>query len=917
MIEERWRRVSALFHEALTRDPSDRGAFLDDACAGDRLLRAEVENLLAADNQARQWSARPLVAADGGAVLAPGATIGGHRVEMRIGAGGMGEVYRAYDPQLNRPVAIKVLPAASFLDTSARQRLLREARAAASLNHPNVCTIYEVGDVDDQAFIVMELVEGRGLDTLIPAVGLSPDVVLGLARQLADALAHAHERGIVHRDLKPANIKITTDGILKVLDFGLAKRSAEGTGDASTSLTQPGTILGTAAYMSPEQAEGREVDKRTDIWSYGVVLYELLTGRPPFKGDSFAALAAAVLRTEPDWTRVPIAMRGLLRACLEKDPKRRLRDIGDAWRLIEDVGEARPRPMPWWPAAAAVLLVLAAAVWALMPAPPASAPVQRWSITLMEPGGGERGVALSPDGTQLAYTGRVLPVRPIWVRPLSDQEGRPLAGTEGGRRPFFSPDGKWLAYFSSFGRSSLMKVPLSGGAPSRLCEVANFLGGSWGEDDQIVFTAPDGLMRVSASGGACEPLTSDGDDRRPMHRFPQILPGGKTVLFVIASTESAEESRIALLDLATRQHRVLDQRGSAARYVPSGHLVYVRGASMFAVPFDINRLRPTGPEVLAFDGVLWGPENGTADYTVSSSGTLVYTSEETSHRRLAWVDGGDRVRPSSAPAREYGSVSISPDGRRAATFLTRGGAGIFIVDLERGTLSRISERGSFPIWTPDGKQIIYSRVSELFTAPADGSGTPELLATDAFAEVNSISADGRTLAYTSASSGDVKARRAIKLLDLGGGTRSSVPFSAAINHNESDAQISPDGKWIAYVSDESGRDEVYVRAYPGRGGKTAISVDGGVEPRWAKQPQQLFFRDRATNQLMAADVAAIARATASRPERVLPMATSLWDVAPDGKQFLVVTDPEPAADSGTVQVVLNWFSELEDKTTPR
>jgi Tol biopolymer transport system component len=914
MDDERWRRVSAIFHEALTRDPAARGGFLDDACADDRALRADVDSLLAADRDARRWDSRQGVPTATARTLLPGTTIGGHRIEARIGAGGMGEVYRAHDPHLNRPVAIKVLSAAAFLDAAARQRLVREARAAAALNHPNVCTIYEVGQVDDEAFIVMELVDGRGLDTLIPATGLPVDQVLGYARQLADALAHAHERGIVHRDLKPANIKVNADGILKVLDFGLAKRSVGISTEASTDLTEPGTVLGTAIYMSPEQAQGQEVDNRTDIWSYGVVLFELVTGRVPFSGDSFAALAAAVLRTEPDWTRVPIGMRRLLRACLEKDPKRRLRHIADAWRLVEDADETRPRAMPWWPAAAAVLLVLVSAVWAFWPAPETPAAVQRWSITLMEPGGGERGVALSPDGTMLAYTGRVLPVRPIWVRALNETEGRPIPQTDGGRRPFFSPDGKWLAYFSSFGRSSLMKVPLAGGAPTRLCEVANFLGGSWGEDDHIVFTAPDGLMRVSASGGACEPLTLDRDDSRPMHRFPQILPGGKTVLFGIASAEGAEASQIALLDLGSREQRVLDQRGTKARYLPSGHLVYVRDASMFAVPFDMDRLRTTGPEFLAFDGVLWDPQNGNADYTVSAAGTLVYTAEETVHRTLAWVDGGDRIRPSSAPAREYGSVSISPDGRRAATFLTRGGAGIFIVDLERGTLSRIAERGSFPRWTPDGAQIIYSRLGELFRVPADGSGAQELLATDTFATVNSISPDGRTLAYTAASSADVKSRRTLKLLDLAGGSRSAVPFSMASNHNEADGQISPDGKWMAYVSDESGTDEVYVRAYPGRGRKTAISVEGGAEPRWASRPQRLFFRDRRTNHLMVADAAAIAAATAARPQRVLSMATSLWDVAPEGKQFLVVTDPEPAADAATVHVVVNWTEELKRQT---
>lgn len=857
-------------------------------------------------------------------ILTPGAAIGSHRVEMLIGAGGMGEVYRAYDLQLNRSVAIKVVPISAIGDPDAQHRLLREARAAASLNHANVCTIYEVGQIDEQAFIVMELVGGRSLDTLIPEGGLPVDQVVQYGRQLADALAHAHDRGIVHRDLKPANIKITADGVLKVLDFGLAKAAADSPDQAATDLTKPGTVLGTAAYMSPEQAEGKPVDKRTDIWAFGVVMYQMLTGRVPFRGDSFAGTVAAVLSSEADLTRVPPALRPMLRACLEKDSRHRLRDIGDAWRLIEQpTSDAMPRTRRW-PVAAAVGLALGAAItWTILRAPaPVSAPVMRWSTTLVESGGGERGVALSRDGRVLAYTGRVLPIRPIWVRTLDQMEGRPIPGTEGGRRPFLSPDGKWLAYFSSFGRSSLMKVSLAGGAPTRLCEAAFFFGGSWGDDDQIVFTGPDGLMRVSASGGPCEALTtSDRDETgRPGHRSPQILRGGKAVLFGIASPRGSDDSQIAVLDLASREQHLLEQRGSAARYLPSGHLIYTRSTTIFAIPFDAELLKATGPEVLAVDGVQWNPLGGIADYAVSDSGTLVYTSAVTSHRTLAWIERSDGTMvPSPAPPREYGSVSVSPDGRRAATFLTRGGPGILIVDLERGTINQISDRGFFPIWTPDGTRIVYSTTGELFWAPADGSGNPELLATEPFPIVESTSPDGRTLSYMVRPSADAKARGVIKLLQLPGAPSAgaSVLLSPTNNHSETSARISPDGKWIAYVSDESGKKQVHLRSYPGPGGKVAVSIDGGDEPRWSRNPQELFFRYATTNQLMTADIAMTTSTGPGRPRALFALTTSLWDVSPDGKRFLVVKDPGPDADLGTVQVVVNWFEELRKKTESR
>jgi Tol biopolymer transport system component len=866
--------------------------------------------------------------------LASGTRIGPYEIAAQIGVGGMGEVYRATDTNLGRQVALKVLPDSFAQDPERLARFGREATTLASLNHPNIAAIYGLERTDGTTALVMELVEGPTLADRIAEGLISIDEALPIGKQVAEALGAAHEQGIIHRDLKPSNIKLRPDGTVKVLDFGLAKVMEPARGMSpglpesptitTPAMTQAGTILGTAAYMSPEQAEGRSVDKRTDIWSFGVVIYEMLTGRVPFPGNSFAGTVAAVLKTEPDWTRVPPPMRRMLVACLEKDPKRRLRDVGDAWRLFEQPTPAVAPPIRRWAVAAVVILALGAAMtWAIARSPgpaPAPAPVTRWSITLVESGGGERGVALSRDGRWLAYTGRVLPVRPIWVRALDEINARPIPGTEGGRRPFFSPDGKWLAYFSSFGRSSLMKVPLAGGAPTRLCENAAFHGGSWGDDDQIIFSgAGQSLMRVSASGGPCETLTtSDVEDvRTGHHRSPQILPGGKAVLFGIAVPGGTDDSQIAVLDLDSREYRVLDQRGTSARYVSSGHLVYARSSTIFAVPFDIDRLMATGPEVLAVDGVLWGENNGATAYTVSATGTLVYTSAETAHRTLVWINRGDgTAQPSPAPPREYGSVSVSPDGRRVATFLTRGGSGVLIVDLERGTVSRVSQRGTFPVWTPDGARVVWAQGGQVFWTAADGSGTPELLASEPWALVESTSPDGRTLSYTVSDSADMKSRRVIKLFQLPGAPSagSSVLLSGTSNHSESGGRISPDGKWIAYVSDESGKRQVYLRLHAGPGGKVPISIDGGDEPRWSRTPQELFFRNPATNQLMTVDIPKAPGSEQGRPRALASLGTSLWDVAPDGKRFLVVTNPDSGADPATVQVVMNWFGELRQKT---
>jgi eukaryotic-like serine/threonine-protein kinase len=441
MTPERWRQVEEIYHAVLDRSDSQRMAFLDQACGSDSPLRKQVERLLKAHVRAGAFLDTPAMEVAAAANSnQPASLIGTHishyQIVALLGVGGMGEVYRAFDSRLNRHVAIKIVAPAPFDDSQARSRLLREARAAASLNHSNVCAIYEVGEADGQTFIAMELIDGTSLDKLIPDGGLPADKVLQYGRELAAAVAHAHDRGIVHRDLKPANIKITSEGILKVLDFGLAKAGTDSSevdrATASTDLTVPGTVLGTAAYMSPEQAQGKPIDKRTDIWAFGVVVYQMLTGRVPFAAGSFASTVAAILTTEPDWTSVPPEMQRVLRACLEKEPKSRLRDAGDAWKLLEaPVAIIREPSRRWMVAAASGILVGAAIAWAILRPPLPDFPrVIRWSITLVESGGGERGVALSRDGRVLAYTGRVLPVRPIWVRALNEMEGKPIPGTD-------------------------------------------------------------------------------------------------------------------------------------------------------------------------------------------------------------------------------------------------------------------------------------------------------------------------------------------------------------------------------------------------------------------------------------------------------------------------------------------------------
>jgi len=866
--------------------------------------------------------------------LSAGTQVGCYEILALIGAGGMGEVYRAKDTRLKREVALKVLPDSFANDPERMARFQREAEVLASLNHSNIAAIY---GIEDRA-LVMELVDGETLKGPLPI-----ETALNYGKQIAAALEAAHEKGIIHRDLKPANIKVTPQEVVKVLDFGLAavtQPSADQSRDPSVSPTMTisptrvGMILGTAAYMSPEQACGKLVDKRADIWAFGCVLYELLTGRPAFTGETITDVLAAVVKTEPDWNAVPEKVRWLLVSCLQKDPKQRLRDIGDAWLQVDKApNKIHEQKRIWLPWAVLSLLLSSIAAWALLHSPPAEPRlVTRWTMPLAatDPGLGF-GLSLSRNGTHLAYSDRTAGGSQIVLRSLDQTDAKPIAGSKDGLRPFFSPDGRWLAYFTGLG-GAIKKIAITGGTSITLCEDASYFGGSWGEDNQIVFSAKGGtaLMQVPASGGKCEILTTPDRQKGEIgHRWPQILPGGRSLLFTIGTSRLFADARIAVLDRATRTYRVLVEGASVGRYVPSGHLVYVRGGALFAAPFDLKRLVITGPEAPVIEGVYFNSTGGFADYSFSGSGLLVYMQETrlTSFSTLDWVDRKGNSNQSALPAATYtqavlsangSSVRLSPDGRRAAVTIT-GGAGdrnIWIGDLLRGTLSRLTSGGTsdHPAWTPDGRHVVFyqsspTEVRGIYWTPADGSGKPELLVKTPllYAFPDSWAPDGRTLLYQTTEPGRIWT---FTLPGTGHDSETRALFEAT-QFNEGEAELSPDGHWMIYVSDESGKNQVYARPFPGPGSKVPISIDAGETPRWSGSGREVFYFDPAKNRVMAVDIeAGSSELHAGQPHSLFDQQNRDWDVAVDGKRFLARRLPQTEQNQAKLQVVVNWFEEL-------
>jgi serine/threonine-protein kinase len=853
---------------------------------------------------------------------APSQRLGPYELIELIGEGGMGKVWRARDPRLGRDVAIKI-SVQQFSD-----RFEREARAIAALNHPNICTLFDVGP----NYLVMEYVDGEDLRGPVPL-----ERAMEIAGQIAAALEAAHEKGIVHRDLKPGNIKINRDGSVKVLDFGLAKsavESAEMTPDSPTLLSGTGMILGTAGYMSPEQAKGKEVDKRTDIFAFGVVLYELATGERPFRGETVSETLAAVIKDELDLTKVPARLRRLLEACLEKDPKKRLRDIGDWTRLLDDKTATLPSQsrLGWAAAAIATLvivsLLLSVGLW--RSTRPVDHPLTRLNLDLGPDAvaGLNTTVAISPDGRRIVYPVRGTDGKQLLATRLLDQAVPTLlAGTENGFDAFFSPDSQWIGFFAS---GVLRKISVQGGAPVTLSPGAfSPRGASWGDGDSIVATLNNlvPLSLIPAAGGPAKPITRLAIGQQT-HRWPQVLPGGEAVLFTASITTSIgnDNSDIDAVSLKTGQVKVVQRGGYYGRYVPGGYLLYVHEGALYGVAFDPARLETRGTPVPLIDDLAADTANGGGQFDVSRTGTLVYLAGKGTPQtwRAAWLDSSGKPRPLSLPPAQYGIMRLSPDGRKLS-FWNAGD--IYLYDLEKETPTRLTFGGGAnagAVWAPDGQHVAFQAKSGLSWMRSDGGGEPQRLL-ERQAPVNpwSFSPDGKRLAFFEVDPetlGDIW----ILPLDLSDPDHPNPGKPELFLRTPADERVptfSPDGRWIAYRSDESGTIQIYVRPFPAAGGgQWQISAGGGARfPIWSKNGRELFY-ETADNRIMVVDYTVNGNSFApGKPKlwsdvQLFYPGVSNLDLAPDGKRFIVLTTPETGGDGKSavhVTMLQNFLDELK------
>ena len=891
--------------------------------------------------------------------LSSGTRLGTYEILAPIGAGGMGEVYRARDSRLGRDVAVKVLPAVFAGDAQYMARFEREAQVLASLNHPNIAAVYGI----EQGALVMELVPGQTLAERIAAGALPIEEALPIARQIAEGLEAAHDRGIVHRDLKPANVKITPEGLVKLLDFGLAKAADEVAPAASQltisptlsmAMTQAGMILGTAAYMSPEQARGKPVDRRADIWAFGVVLYEMLTGRSIFaSGDTVTDIIAAVVTRDPDWSALPAStppnIRKLLERCLRKDVKTRLQAIGEARVAIDEPAEkpanapAAPpaqtrRPWLAWAIAAVAILAAGAGWWRAtrMPERPLLRMTVEMSPDLPLTAGGSGGMmALSPDGVRIAVTLRGADGRiRLYTRLLHQSQLNPLAGTEDASSPFFSPDGQWIGFAAD---NNIKKISVEGGAAVTVCDAGSMRGASWGDDGNIVLalSTNGGLFRVSSAGGNPAPLTKMNPEERT-HRWPQVLPGSQAVMFTAhAGSANYDGANIDVLSLKTGRRKTVQRGGFSGRYLAtpdgSGRLIYLHQGTLFAAPFDLGKLELAGAAVPVLEDVS-SSGNGGGDFTFSPTGTFVYLSGKgfQGSWAIAWVDRSGKRQPLHAPPGNYYTPRFSPDGKRLAFTLSGGqGFDLWVKDLDRDTPSRLSflkNSNNWPVWTPDGKSIVFKSTDPgspgLYWIRADGAGEAQRLTDGKMDEYPySISPDGKRLAlsatvaggspdlFTAPIEGDATHPKLGKPeLFLG------TPFTEAY------PAFSPDGRWLAYMSLESGTTEVYVRPFPGPGGRWQISTGGGSYPIWSRDGRELLFKG-ADQRVMTVSYAGKGDSfVAGKPSpwSETHMMTigimSTWDLAPDGKRMAVLvtdTGDDKQKPPTHLTFLLNFFDELQ------
>ncbi len=885
--------------------------------------------------------------------LASGARIGPYEVVSMLGAGGMGEVYRARDVRLGRDVAIKVLPDVVAGDADRIARFQREAQLLASLNHPQIGALYGVEDSGGVRALVLELIEGPTLADRIASGPIQIDEALAIARQIAEALEAAHGQGVIHRDLKPANMKVTPDGRVKVLDFGLAKMIQGDSGASSlpnsptlsVQATLAGVILGTAAYMSPEQARGKPLDRRTDIWAFGCVLFEMLTGKQAFAaGETVSDAVAAILKSEPDWSALPdatpAAVRRLLRRCITKDPRERLHDIADARLEIRDahLGETEPRTdaprtrVAW--GAAAILAILSIALasvlpWSPVPAP-ADLPVYR-SVILPPPFDPKtadgrtterrlpRGLALSPDGRRLALVapgpdGRAM----LWVRPLDGPAAQMLSGTEGAQTPFWSPDGRQLAFVA---QGRLKRIDGAGGSPVTLHDGAFAAGGTWNRDNVILFAGAGvngtAILRISAAGGVASPATSlDAAKGETWHLRPFFLPDGRRFLYRASRGLGSGVLYAGSLDSKERTELNPDILGHA---YANGFLLFVRDTTLMAQRFDADRLEVSGEAMPVLEQVrMGGPALLNGALSVSESGALVYQSASAQQSQLAWFDRRGKEVAVLGEAAELSYLQLSPDGRRAAVSVQESLAGnrdIWLYDTERGGRTRVTSDPSdeaSAAWSPDGDRLAFLARRRgdddlnLYQQTLSTRMEERLLATPTLESPTSWSSDGRFILYQTAG-----ANSDIWILPLSG-DRKPVPFLAT-RFNEMLAEFSPDGRWIVYTSNETGRPEVYVAPFQRPGRTVPISTSGGNWPRWRQDGKEIFY--------LAAGETLVAVAVRGGDSAIeVGDATPLFQarfsntpmpyaVAPDGQRFLINRPIEETTDA-SITLVVNWPEAL-------
>lgn len=906
--------------------------------------------------------------------LPRGARLGPYEVVGLLGAGGMGEVYRARDIVLGRIVALKILPAMLSTDPERVVRFEREARTLAALNHPHIAQLYGVetgalvvpdrpGDQSEASVschaLVMELVEGETVAERIARGAMPLDDALPIARQMADALEAAHEQGIIHRDLKPANVKVRPDGTVKVLDFGLAKAmdsSALGLSAShgsplqdsptftSPAMTMRGAILGTAAYMAPEQAKGKDVDRRADIWAFGIVLYEMLTGRAPFVGDSAAETIGLLVTRDPDWSALPAAtpphVRALLRRCIERNTRTRLRDIGEARVALETtpaaaavgetvaVADAQPvlwRALPW--ALTAIIALALFAVW--------SAPWRSEMVTtplhlavpiprgVVEAGSIENlSLAISRDGQSVAYCARDAGVVRLYIRRLDRRDTLALPGTEGAQNPFFSPDGHWVGFFSG---GKLRKVAVDGGSPTVLADALEDRSGVWLDDDSVVF-APSfvgPLMQVPAAGGVPRAVTTiDTARNERTHRWPAALPGGQWVLFTIGMVNrpnAYDDAEIGLVSMTSGERRTLFTGASSARFIPPDRLLLARGGTLLSVQMDVATGTTIGQPVRVLEGIAMETTSGGAHVVIADTGTVAYLSDvgSTSPDELVWID---RTGATTAVATDLGSIfmpRLSADGRRvlvgSGPAPASGRGDLWVIDLRSGASTRLTfnQASGFGTWTPDQRHIIYfsedPQPSRVVIKAVDGAAPERALLVPGVPVVpTGFTPDGGALLLATFGT----ANSNVLSLPVNGDGKTSTVLGGSISHWG--GTVSPDGRWLAYASSEVGAEEVFVQPYPPAGGRWQVSRGGGYAPHWSANGRELYFVS--DGQMMVAAVDPSGRAfSAGVARRLFTMPAArfqttdfrLYDVAPDGSKFLMTRTVGAQLERRNINIVLN------------